>query len=82
MDSRKIGEVDFCFNDILSLFGYRQVKADRSQLRKGGAGLLEAQTCLQLVLLHYLHSRDVSQLKKHTSRPAVVDATTPSPGRC
>ena len=34
MDSRKIDEVDFCFNDILSLFGYRQVKADRSQLRK------------------------------------------------
>ena len=34
MDSRKIDEVDFCFNDILSLFSYRQVKADRGQLRK------------------------------------------------
>lgn len=34
MDSRKIDEVDFCFNDILDLFSYRHVKADRSQLRK------------------------------------------------
>ena len=34
MDSRKIDAVDFCLNDILNLFDYQRVKADRSALRK------------------------------------------------
>ena len=91
MNSRKIDEVDFCFNDILSLFGYRQVKADRSQLRK------VVQDCWSSACRFALQRTsdqpptrsairpipsECSSTKKHMSRPAVADATTPSPGRC
>ncbi|MCM1396115.1 MAG: DUF5906 domain-containing protein [Candidatus Amulumruptor caecigallinarius] len=34
MESRKIDAVDFCLNDILNLFDYMRVKADRTALRK------------------------------------------------
>ena len=34
MESRKIEAVDFCLNDILNLFDYQRVKADRTALRK------------------------------------------------